>query len=82
MIGYPLTVREKNNFKKGENYIVLCNHNALMDVPVSSPAIPGGNKTIAKIEMAKFPYSNICIRPAVCWSIVKVTQVERKAIIR
>ena len=55
MIGCPLTVRGKNNFKKGENYIVLCNHNALMDVPVSSPAIPGGNKTIAKIEMAKVP---------------------------
>lgn len=55
MIGCPLTVRGKKNFKKGENYIVLCNHNALIDVPVSSPAIPGGNKTIAKIEMAKIP---------------------------
>lgn len=55
MIGCPLTVRGRENFKKGENYIVLCNHNALMDVPVSSPAIPGGNKTIAKIEMAKVP---------------------------
>lgn len=55
MIGCPLSVRGKENFKKGENYIVLCNHNALMDVPVSSPAIPGGNKTIAKVEMAKIP---------------------------
>ena len=55
LIGCPLTVRGTKNFKKGENYIVLCNHNALMDVPVSSPAIPGGNKTIAKIEMAKVP---------------------------
>lgn len=26
-----------------------------MDVPLSSPAIPGPNKTIAKIEMAKIP---------------------------
>jgi len=26
-----------------------------MDVPVSSPAIPGGNKTIAKVEIAKVP---------------------------
>ena len=26
-----------------------------MDVPVSSPAIPHGNKTIAKAEMAKIP---------------------------
>ena len=55
LIGCPLTVRGKENFKRGENYIVLCNHNALIDVPVSSPAIPGGNKTIAKIEMAKTP---------------------------
>lgn len=55
MIGCPLTVRGKKNFMKGENYIVLCNHNALIDIPVSSPAIPGGNKTIAKIEMAKIP---------------------------
>ncbi|MBC7830077.1 MAG: 1-acyl-sn-glycerol-3-phosphate acyltransferase [Chitinophagaceae bacterium] len=55
MIGCPLTVRGRGNFKAGENYIVLCNHNTLMDVPVSYPAIPGGNKTIAKIEMAKIP---------------------------
>lgn len=55
MIGCPLTVRGRENFKKDENYIVLCNHNALIDIPVSSPAIPGGNKTIAKIEMAKVP---------------------------
>ncbi len=27
----------------------------LIDVPVSSPGIPGGNKTIAKAEMAKIP---------------------------
>jgi 1-acyl-sn-glycerol-3-phosphate acyltransferase len=55
MIGCPLTVNGKENFAPGQNYIVICNHNALMDVPVSSPAIPGGNKTIAKSEMAKFP---------------------------
>jgi 1-acyl-sn-glycerol-3-phosphate acyltransferase len=55
MIGCPLKVRGRENFKKGENYIVLCNHNALIDVPVSSPSIPGGNKTIAKIEMARVP---------------------------
>lgn len=54
-IGCPLTVRGKHHFKKGTPYIVICNHNALMDVPISSPAIPGGNKTIAKAEMAKVP---------------------------
>lgn len=55
MIGCPLTIKGKEHFEKGKNYIVLCNHNALMDVPVSSPSIPGGNKTIAKIEITKVP---------------------------
>jgi 1-acyl-sn-glycerol-3-phosphate acyltransferase len=55
LVGCPLAVKGRRNFKKGETYIVVCNHNALIDVPVSSPGIPGGNKTIAKIEMAKVP---------------------------
>jgi 1-acyl-sn-glycerol-3-phosphate acyltransferase len=33
-----------------------------MDVPVSVPAIPGGNKTIAKIEMAKTPIFGMMYR--------------------
>lgn len=45
----------KENFKKGENYIVVCNHNSFMDVPLSSPGIPGANKTIAKVEMSRIP---------------------------
>jgi len=55
LVGCPLTIKGRENFKKGETYIVLCNHNALIDVPVSFPGIPGGNKTIAKIEMARIP---------------------------
>lgn len=43
------------HFKKGESYIIVCNHNTLMDVPVTTPGIPAGNKTIAKIEMASVP---------------------------
>jgi 1-acyl-sn-glycerol-3-phosphate acyltransferase len=54
-IGCPLRVTGQQHFKKGENYVVVCNHNSLMDVPISSPFIPGGNKTIAKVEMAKIP---------------------------
>lgn len=49
----------REHFKKGENYIVVCNHNTFMDVPLSSPGIPGGNKTIAKMEMAKIPLFGI-----------------------
>jgi len=50
----------RENFEKGENYIVVCNHNSFMDIPLSSPGIPGaGNKTIAKAEMAKIPLFGI-----------------------
>lgn len=53
--GCPLFVKGRKKFRKGETYIVVCNHNSLMDVPVTTPFIPGPNKTIAKIEMAKIP---------------------------
>lgn len=55
LIGCPLTVSGKENFKKGINYIVVCNHNSLMDVPVSTPFMPRANKTIAKKEFTKVP---------------------------
>lgn len=55
LIGCPVRVRGKSNFAKGQAYVVACNHNSLMDVPLSTPFIPGPNKTIAKIEMAKIP---------------------------
>ena len=61
-VGCPLRIKGKEYFKPGENYIVLCNHNSLMDVPVSSPAIPGGNKTIAKSEMANVPLFGMLYR--------------------
>ena len=52
-------IKGKENFKKGCNYIIVCNHNSLMDVPLTSGRIPGANKTIAKIEMAKIPLFGI-----------------------
>jgi 1-acyl-sn-glycerol-3-phosphate acyltransferase len=55
LVGCPLKIQGQEYFEKGKTYIVVCNHNALIDVPVSSPGIPGGNKTIAKAEMAKIP---------------------------
>jgi 1-acyl-sn-glycerol-3-phosphate acyltransferase len=55
MIGCPLTVKGKENFKKGEAYVIVYNHNALLDVPLSAPFVPGGNKTIAKSSFAKVP---------------------------
>lgn len=55
LTGCSLKIKGKKNFKPGEKYIVVCNHNSLMDVPVTTPFIPGANKTIAKAEMAKIP---------------------------
>ncbi len=59
-IFFPLTfirtkIIGKEHFKKGEQYIVTCNHNSLVDILISSPGIPGANKTIAKIELSRIP---------------------------
>ena len=59
LIFCPVFRKGKNNFKKGENYVVVINHNSLMDIPVSSPWIPGPNKTLAKMEMARIPLFGI-----------------------
>ncbi len=61
-VGCPLRIRGKEKFRKGETYIVVCNHNSLMDVPVTSPGIPGGNKTIAKASFAKTPLFGMLYR--------------------
>ncbi len=55
IVGCPVKVIGKENFKEGENYIVVFNHNALLDVPLSAPFVEGGNKTIAKDSFAKVP---------------------------
>ena len=53
--GFPVKVKGTANFKKGETYVVVCNHRSFLDVPLSTPHIPGPNKTIAKKEMASIP---------------------------
>jgi 1-acyl-sn-glycerol-3-phosphate acyltransferase len=55
IVGCPVLRKGKHNFAKGENYVVVVNHNSLVDIPVSTPWIPGPNKTLAKVEMAKTP---------------------------
>jgi len=59
LAGCPVTRKGKENFKKGENYVVVINHNSYIDIPVSSPWIPGANKTLAKIEISKVPIFGI-----------------------
>lgn len=49
------TILGKEHFKQGENFIIACNHNSLVDILLSSPGIPGANKTIAKIELSRIP---------------------------
>lgn len=55
LIGCPVTISGRENFAPGQNYIVVFNHNALLDVPLSAPYVPGANKTIAKKSFAKVP---------------------------
>lgn len=49
----------RSHFHGNETFVVVCNHRSLLDPPLSSPAIPEPNKTIAKIEMARIPIFGI-----------------------
>lgn len=62
LVGCTVHITGRNNFKKGQNYIVLFNHNALLDVPLSSTFVPGSNKTIAKSSFAKVPVFGLYYR--------------------
>jgi 1-acyl-sn-glycerol-3-phosphate acyltransferase len=55
LAGIRVKITGKEHFSRGQNYIVTCNHNSLADILLSSPGIPGANKTIAKIELSKIP---------------------------
>ncbi len=55
LIACPAKILGRNNFAKDKTYIVVFNHNALLDPPLSAPFIPAGNKTIAKSSLAKVP---------------------------
>jgi 1-acyl-sn-glycerol-3-phosphate acyltransferase len=57
--GLRLKIRGREHFAPGQNYVVVCNHRSMMDVPITSPGIPGANKTIAKASMAKIPLFGI-----------------------
>jgi 1-acyl-sn-glycerol-3-phosphate acyltransferase len=55
LAGCPVSRRGTEHFRKGQSYVVVINHNSFVDIPVSSPWIPGPNKTLAKAEMARIP---------------------------
>lgn len=55
IIGCRLVVKGAAHFEQGKSFIITCNHNSFMDAPLSSPFIPGPNKTIAKSTFTKVP---------------------------
>lgn len=62
LVRCPLRVEGLTNFVKGQSYIITCNHNSFLDPPLSSPFIPGANKTIAKSSFTKIPLFNFFYR--------------------
>ena len=56
MVFCPVRHYGQDKFEKGENYVVVINHNAYADIPVSAPGIPTANKTLAKAELSKVPF--------------------------
>ncbi len=55
LIACPVKIYGRENYSRNENYIVVFNHNAFLDVPLSAPYVGGPNKTIAKDSFAKIP---------------------------
>jgi 1-acyl-sn-glycerol-3-phosphate acyltransferase len=55
IVGCPVKVYGKEYFNSNTSYVIVFNHNALLDVPLSAPYVPGPNKTIAKASFARIP---------------------------
>lgn len=62
LIGCPLRIVGKQHFQPNETYVIVFNHNALLDVPISCPYVPGPNKTIAKASFTKVPLFGLFYR--------------------
>lgn len=50
-----IKLKGRFHFKTDQNYVVVCNHNTLFDILVSTPSVPGASQTLAKAELAKIP---------------------------
>lgn len=55
LVGCRFSVTGKHHFEGLEPAIVICNHNSLIDVPISTPFLPRANKTIAKKSFVYVP---------------------------
>lgn len=62
LIGCPVKVTGKENFDRDSTYVIVFNHNAFLDVPLSAPYVPGPNKTIAKASFARIPIFGLFYR--------------------
>jgi 1-acyl-sn-glycerol-3-phosphate acyltransferase len=83
LTGIRISIKGKKNFNSKENYVVVSNHNSFMDVPLTTPFIPGANKTIAKIEMAKIPiFGMIYKRGSVLVWTGKVKKAEKTVLFK
>jgi 1-acyl-sn-glycerol-3-phosphate acyltransferase len=59
MIASPVKVKGAEHFAKDRNFVVVCNHNSLMDIPLTTPFMPRPNKTIGKTSFAYIPLVNV-----------------------
>lgn len=55
LAGCSFKVTGKEVFDNLETAIVVCNHNSLIDIPISTPFLPRANKTIAKKSFVYIP---------------------------
>ena len=53
--GCRFKVTGKEVFDTTTNAVIVCNHNSLIDIPVSFPFLPRANKTIAKKSFSRIP---------------------------
>lgn len=51
----PIRKKGVAHFQPGQNYVVVCNHNSMIDILVSTPSVPGASKTLAKAELGRIP---------------------------
>ncbi len=54
--GIKLEVLGKENIQKNSSYVVIANHQSLMDIPVAITALPTNVRFISKKELFKIPF--------------------------
>ncbi len=55
LTGCSYRVKGEEVFKGMPNAVIVCNHNSLIDIPISTPFLPRANKTIAKKSFIYVP---------------------------